>query len=86
MQFSIHEVLMGSLAQSGQSSPQQCFSFSNGVTWCPAHLAELCFPQEEKRSFMAHQALVVVVTLQCSMKLLVKGLLCDLGMGLVAVG
>lgn len=35
---------------------------------------------------MAHQALVVVVTLQWSMKLLVKGLLCDLGMGLLAVG
>lgn len=35
---------------------------------------------------MVHQALVVVVTLQCSIKLIVKGLLCDLGMGLVAVG
>lgn len=35
---------------------------------------------------MAHQALVVVVTLQCSMKLLVKGLLFDLALGLVAVG
>jgi hypothetical protein len=30
--------------------PQQCFSFSNGFTRCLAHVAELCFSQEEKLS------------------------------------
>ena len=85
MSFSIHEGLMDSLAWAGQSLPQQCFSFSNGFTRCLAHVAKLCFSQEEKLSCMAHQALVLVVTLQCSIEQIVQVLTFDLGMGLVAI-
>lgn len=38
--------------------------------------------QEEKWSFMGHQALVLVVSLQYFIEQLVKGLVCDLGKGL----
>ena len=38
--------------------------------------------QEEKWSFMGHQALVLVASLQYFIEQLVKGLVCDLGKGL----
>ena len=41
--------------------------------------------QEEKWSFMAHQALVLVVSLQYFFEKVVKGLVFDLAMDLVVV-
>ena len=49
-----------------------------------AHVTEQSFSQE-KRSFMAHQAFLLVKTPKCSIEQLVKGLVFGLGMGLVAV-
>ena len=47
--FSIHKGLIESLPGPGQSSAQQCFSFSV-ITKCSlVHVAKLCFAQEENQ-------------------------------------
>lgn len=47
-------------------------------------MPELFFSQEDNWAFMAHQALMLVVILQCPLNMPVRDLLLDTGMSLVA--
>lgn len=69
-----------------QSSTQQGFILWVLVTWCHvSHPSELCFSQEENRSFKAHQPLRSLMTQECHLEQLVRGLFFDTEMGLVTV-
>jgi hypothetical protein len=69
-----------------QASPHQnsVFPFQKVVTSCSlAHVAKRCFSQEENQTFMAHQALKLVVALFYPLEPLVRDLLFEVRMGLI---